>query len=108
MTITAQGVHVGFRTDRAGVLERLPGLLPPGWKPSERVEVRRLYSLRVGEEERRGQRLYHVLYMNASRLERSLDLEYILDRLEADVQLYVAERARRRIFVHAGVVGWKG
>jgi len=46
--------------------------------------------------------------MNASRIEHSVDLEYILDRLEADVQLYVAERARRRIFVHAGVVGWQG
>ena len=108
MTIRAQGVHVGFRTDRTGVLGRVYDRLPPGWKPSGRVEVRRLYSLRVGEEERRGQRLYHVLYMNASRLEHSLDLDLLLDRLEADVQLYVAERARRRIFVHAGVVGWKG
>jgi hypothetical protein len=44
--------------------------------------------------------------MNASRIERSRDLEYLLDRLEADLHLYVAERATRRIFVHAGVVGW--
>ncbi|MHB1193148.1 MAG: hypothetical protein ACYC6F_08870 [Longimicrobiales bacterium] len=109
MAIMAQGVHVGFRTDRAGVLERVRDLLPPGWKPWSGVEVRRLYSLSVGGEGKlRGHRRYHVLYMNASRIERSLDLEYVLGRLEADVQLYVAERARRRIFVHAGVVGWKG
>ncbi len=108
MAIMAQGVHVGFRTDRAGMLGRVCDRMPPGWKPWEGVEVRRLYSLRVGSEEKhRGHRRYHVLYMNASRMERSPDLEYVLDRLEADVQLYVAERARRRIFVHAGVVGWK-
>lgn len=109
MTITAQGVHVGFRTDRPGVLERIRHRLPPGWKPWDGVEVRRLYSVRVADEgRRRGFRAKHVLFMNASSIEHSPDLEYILDRLEADVQLYVAERARRRIFVHAGVVGWKG
>jgi hypothetical protein len=109
MTIVAHGVHVGLRTDVPGALDDFYPRLPPGWKPSDRNQVRRLYSLRVGGEgKRRGHRRYHVLYMNASRLERGLDLEYILDRLEADVQLYVAERARRRIFVHAGVVGWRG
>lgn len=109
MTILAQGRHVGFRTDTPGYLERIRPLLPPGWKPSERTEVRRLYSLRVGGEGRgKGPRRYHVLYMNASRLDRGTDMEYLLDRLEADVQLYVAERATRRIFVHAGVVGWRG
>ncbi len=109
MTISAQGVHVGFRTNRAGVLELVRDRLPPGWKPWEGEEVRRLYSLRVASGGTRpGHRRKHVLYMNALPLEHSLDLEYLLDRLEADVQLYVAERARRRIFVHAGVVGWNG
>jgi len=109
MTISVEGVHVGFRTDRPGVLERVYDLLPPRWKPSDGVAVRRLYSVRVGGEGKyRGHRPYHILYMNASRIERSLDPECIFDRLEADVQLYVAERARRRIFVHAGAVGWRG
>lgn len=31
-----------------------------------------------------------------------------MEKFESDLQLYVAERAPRRIFVHAGVVGWKG
>jgi hypothetical protein len=32
----------------------------------------------------------------------------LFERFEADLQLCVAEAARRRVFVHAGVVGWKG
>ncbi|HEX8149747.1 MAG TPA: hypothetical protein VF591_21385 [Pyrinomonadaceae bacterium] len=32
----------------------------------------------------------------------------VFERFESDLQLYVAERAPRRVFVHAGVVGWKG
>lgn len=39
---------------------------------------------------------------------RSLDPELVLNAFESDVQLYVGVLARRRIFVHAGVVEWKG
>jgi len=39
---------------------------------------------------------------------RSRDIADVLESLESDLQLYVAERARRRLFVHAGVVGWRG
>jgi hypothetical protein len=37
-----------------------------------------------------------------------LQLEDVLEIFEGDVKLRVAENARRRVFVHAGVVGWKG
>jgi hypothetical protein len=37
-----------------------------------------------------------------------MDLNDVLDALEFDLHLYVAEAARRRLFVHAGVVGWQG
>ena len=105
----AQGRHIGFRTDKPGLLKRIQECFPPGWKPSDRQKVRRVYSVRVaGQGGGPGPRKTHNLYMNASRIERSRDLEYLLDRMEADLHLYVAERATRRIFVHAGVVGWEG
>ncbi len=106
MTIESFGRHVGFRTDRPRTLELLLDRFPPGWRPSEERAVRRLYSLRVAPEGRRARRRYHVLYMNARRIEKSSDLDYILGRLEADLQLYIAERAVRRVFVHAGVVAF--
>jgi hypothetical protein len=37
-----------------------------------------------------------------------MDLEEVFKALESDLQLYVAENARRGLFVHAGVVGWRG
>lgn len=95
--------------DRKGILPRLKELLPPGWKPSRVQKVRRLYSLIVrGEPGRTGKPRAHILHMNARRILRSRDLEQVLGVFEADLQLYIAERARRRIFVHAGVVGWNG
>jgi hypothetical protein len=50
----------------------------------------------------------NLLYSDAARLARTRDLEAALDRFESDLQLHVAEMARGRIFVHAGVVGWRG
>jgi hypothetical protein len=35
-------------------------------------------------------------------------LDKLFGPLESDLQLFVAEAARRRVFVHAGVVGWRG
>jgi hypothetical protein len=35
-------------------------------------------------------------------------MDPVIETFETDLQLYVAEAARRRIFVHAGVVGWRG
>jgi len=109
LVFRSYGRHVGVRSNAPEVLDRMRPLFPPGAKPAEKEAVRRLYSLRVGDRgARKGVRKKHTLYMNATVLERSLDLDYLLDRFEADVQLYIAERARRRIFVHAGVVAWQG
>ena len=107
MTIKSYGRHIGFRSDQPGIIEQFHDLFPPGWERSDHVEVRRLYSLRTGGKKGRRQR-NHLLYMNASRLVSSRDYQWMLDRLEADLHLYVAERADRRIFVHAGVVAYNG
>jgi hypothetical protein len=37
-----------------------------------------------------------------------MDLEGVFEALETDLRLHIAEQARRRLFVHAGVVGWRG
>ena len=57
---------------------------------------------------RKGVRPFHIGYRNVARLARSLKLEAVLQAIESDLQLYVAENARRRVFIHAGVVAWKG
>ena len=49
-----------------------------------------------------------MLYANTVRMSRTTNLEEVLASLESELALYVAERARGRIFVHAGVVGWEG
>ena len=36
-----------------------------------------------------------------------MDLDEVLEVLESDIRLNVATAARRRVFVHAGAVGWR-
>jgi hypothetical protein len=65
-----------------------------------------LYSLLVGRAE--GARRPSELYAGAERLVRSTDLVEVLETLEHALHFNVAVRARRKLFVHAGVVGWQG
>jgi hypothetical protein len=50
----------------------------------------------------------HRLYRDSALLQSSPDLEVLLERLESDLHFAVASNARASLFVHAGVVGWRG
>ncbi len=108
-SFTSYGVRVGLRVNRAEALEAIKKRLPPGWKQATRSRVERLYSLVVGGAGARSNvRTFNLLYSDATRISRSLNLGDVLERFEDDLKLFVAEAARRRVFVHAGVVGWQG
>lgn len=106
-------MRFGVRSDDPRALERLAQHLPPSTRAAPTGVVERLYSVRLGGDSgkssaRRGLRRFHLLYANHSLLARTEDAEELFERFESDLQLAVAEGARRRVFVHAGVVGWRG
>ncbi|MBI4540147.1 MAG: hypothetical protein HY704_11635 [Gemmatimonadetes bacterium] len=110
VSAVAYGVRVGVRVNRPEAMERVRETLPPGWQPAHSREVKRLYSLFVGDGPATGSRVRRLslLYADAVRLLRTRDAGEAFRLLESELQLYVAERTRRRLFVHAGVVGWRG
>jgi hypothetical protein len=112
LTFRSFGVRFGVRADSPCSLERIEQYLPPGTRAAPRGVVERLYSLRLGDDRdgaaRRGMRRFNLLYANHVRIARTDGPEELFERFESDLQLAVAEAARRRVFVHAGVVGWKG
>jgi hypothetical protein len=109
MSLNAYGVRVGVRVNDPSAMDRLSQHLPPGWKPATAPVVERLYSLILaGAASRPGLRHFNVLYGNSERLARSIEPDQVFESFESNLQLYVAETARRRVFVHAGVVGWGG
>jgi len=109
IAFTAYGLSIGIRVSDRSVLEQIYALLPPGWRPATKPTVRRLYSVVVGGPTgRAGVRRFNILYSGAARLMRTHDLDEVLRHLELDLELYIGDHARRRTFVHAGVVGWNG
>jgi hypothetical protein len=109
ISFISYGVRVGVRINKPEILDRLVDRFPPGWKPSSALVVERLYSLIIGGDgPRPNVRRFNILYGNVEKLLRTLDIDEFLDVFESDVKLHVAAGARRRVFVHAGVVGWNG
>src|ERR1051326_6942658 len=109
ISVVTYGRRIGIRVNHPDALEYVWPCLPPGWKASESPVVDRLYSLIVGGTDQRPDgRRYNRLYVGAARIARTMDLHELYQILESDLQLHVAEMARRCLFVHAGVVGWGG
>ena len=109
ITFVIHGLRIGIRVSDAAILDRLPGLVPWGARLSTSPFVEMLYSVVVGGAgPRRGMRRYHVVYWGGTRMVRTHDLDEALELLSEGVKRYVSVWARRRIFVRAGVVAWRG
>lgn len=108
IAFTLYGARIGIRANDADALKQVLERLPPGWRVLESPIVDWLYSLRIGKVTRPGMRPYHLLYSNLTRLVRTHEPQQVWEAFEHDVQLAVAQTARRKVFVHAGVVGWRG
>ena len=109
LSFISYGVRIGIRANKPGILDKFLPVLPPGWKRSSSPVVERMYSVIAGGQGPRPHiRLLNIIYSGAFRLARTADLQMAIDAFESDLQLYVAEMSPRRVFVHAGVVGWRG
>lgn len=101
--VDTYGVRIALRATEPAVLHRTLNHLPPHWRPVDARIVERLYSFVAPR--RRG---VYTLYADTTEVARGRSLDDMLYGFESDLQLYVAERAPRHVFVHAGVVGWRG
>ena len=109
MSFNSYGVRVGLRVNDKAILKLLMTRLPPGAQPSGARVVNHLYSLVGFANESNGRiRRFNLGYWNLARFARTPSFEDLLDQFESHLQLTVAEYAPRRVFVHAGVAGWKG
>lgn len=101
---------IGVRTNDPALVPRLRQHLAPDWSPARATYVDHLYSLRAAPPGQPGARTrqFNLLYSGAGRISRSLDLQEVLDDMEMDVHRHVAMRAPEQVFVHAGVVTWRG
>src|SRR6266852_1359857 len=108
MSFISYGVRLGVRVNDPSILKDVIARLPPGSKPATLKVVDQLYSVIGGSANPNAKvRRLNLVYWNLLRIGRSRNFDEVLEALESHVQLTVAEYAPRRVFVHAGVVGWK-
>lgn len=108
-SLRSYGVRIGIRANDAQGLDQVWPYLPHQREVVAAPVVDRLYSIIIGGEGPRANvRRFNLLYADHVRIARSVNVGEIFERLESDLRLFVAEVARHRVFVHAGVVGWKG
>ncbi len=105
------GLRIGIWLEDPAWLPGIIHCLPPGWTPAESNDLDRVYQLRstaTGETMALALAAGVALTMDDELAAWAPTPELILDALESQLQLYVAEFARPALFVHAGVVHWRG
>jgi hypothetical protein len=109
LAVEILGVRIGLRCDDVQLLHDATERLPPLWRACASPVVDSLFSIRAGGPGKsRGVSRYYLLYEGAVPVARTRDRQELLDRVASTVDLTVAERTTERLFVHAGVVGWRG
>ena len=120
VVFTSFGVPIAVRVSDPAIIPQLLERVPPGSELSSATPAR-VYTVRVrranhcsrrsGESSCATVSAMDVSYdvrVGNRRLARAATLVEALDAFESDLQIHVAEMCDNRVFVHAGVVGWKG
>ena len=109
IVVKSFGVRIGVRINVAALEDDVRNRLPHGWEPADAREVDEMFSLVVrGRPSAIGGNGPYCIYDRGGELSSAATLADALDALESHMQLYVAEMASNRLFLHAGVAGWGG
>lgn len=106
---TSYGVPMGVRVSDPSLIPVIKTRLPRDAEIFAPEEVERYFSIILGGRQPGSRvRAFNIAYLDHSLLARSHKLDDVLDACEAWFRLSIGELAPEHVFVHAGVVGWKG
>lgn len=100
--IVSEGLRFGFQTNQRDLAAGFCGAFPPGSVPTEFADLDFVYSL----EQESGRGLY-AAYRESRALVRRAKIQAALDTIASDLQHTIASYSRERLFLHAGVIGWR-
>jgi hypothetical protein len=106
--VDVHGRRIGVRTNLLGVVADLAAHLPVGWRALATPRVDRWYGLDRRDAGVDGCRPVYVLEVAGRQLVQSEAFSEVWQRFEYELELDVAEHSPDYVFLHAGVVGWRG
>lgn len=104
---SAFGVSWGIQADDMSAFHMLLDRLPPGSAPTSSRNLQRNYAFRTLPAAGPGQDDSYLLLVDRRPLLRSSEPTEIAEAFEQNLKCVVAEQSPRRVFVRAGVVGWR-
>ncbi len=110
LAFVSHGVKTTLQVTEPAVLLPIKLRLPPGWREAKDSNGQPEYSLVVGNEIAPvGLDRLHLLFRGVLLISAAYKLEPVLGALESELDRRVAALAApERIFIRAGVVGWRG
>jgi hypothetical protein len=103
---SAWGVPISVDTNDPQLIPALLDHLPPTVEPTS-TAPKYSYTLQADANFRDGDRAYKLQIDRATVLS-SKRLTEVLQEFESTLQLQIADTCQSKIFVHSGVVGWRG
>lgn len=95
--------------DDPALVDDVRARLPHGWQRTKtRVNEPQFTLVTHGGAAVRRVDTWYAVYTSEGISLQTTDLGEALDDLESRLQIYVAETAHDRVFLHAGAVGWRG
>ncbi len=104
---SAFGVSWEMQSDDIPAYLALLDRLPPGAAPSTGKTAARKYTVRTAAATMSESDASLLLLADGRPIVRSSEASDIADAFEEDLKWFVAERSPRRVFLRAGVVGWR-
>lgn len=110
IAFVSHGVRTALQVTEPAALLPIKLRLPPGWRETKDSGAQPEYSLVVGNEiAPPGLDRLHLLFRGISLISAAYKLEPVLGALESELDRRVASLAApERMFIRAGVAGWRG
>ena len=107
VTFVNHGARLRVEANSAAALNLVSHVLPVGSRLERLHSTDAVFALVVAPGGGTGD-APHRLYRDSALLQSSSDLQPLLKQLESELHFAVASHARSSLFVHAGVVAWRG
>jgi hypothetical protein len=110
ITVESYDLRIGIRTSERGLRARVRPAIPYGAAEIPNCEVDHLFSILVSPKTRHldADSMNCIVYSDVRPIARVTGFDDVVKVLGDSLQLLIGEFARERIFVHAGVIGWRG
>lgn len=108
MNFEAYGARIGIRFNDlqafGSIARMLPDILPTGWNEIDGSSAEHIFSIILKNKKSRKS----SFYKDGELILENCSLEDIRQSLDSLIRMTVGEYSKDYVFIHAGVVGWKG